>query len=186
VDGSTYSSWASSSSPRTLPRSFERCVPANIRGFIPARRSSPLAPATSSRRCARMRAAATTISRTTPATCCCAAVLRSVVRRALEDVTTRYLQAGDIHVDLAARSVDVAGTVVRLSRLEFELLVKFAGDPLRVFSRNDLARCIWRGQISGRTVDSHIARLRTRLISAGAGEVLVNSWGQGWSLTREH
>jgi UTRA domain-containing protein len=29
------------------------------------------------------------------------AVLRSVVRRALQDVTTRYLRVGDIHVDLA-------------------------------------------------------------------------------------
>jgi DNA-binding response OmpR family regulator len=68
--------------------------------------------------------------------------------------------------------------------LEFGLLVKFAGDPLRVFSRDDLARCFWRGHISGRTVDSHVARLRTRLTAAGADEVLVNTWGQGWSLTR--
>jgi hypothetical protein len=37
------------------------------------------------------------------------AVLQSVVRRSLEDVTARYLQAGDIGVDLAARSADVAG-----------------------------------------------------------------------------
>jgi two-component system KDP operon response regulator KdpE len=54
-------------------------------------------------------------------------ILRSVVRRALEDVAARYLQVGAIGVDLAARSVTVAGTVVHLSRLEFELLVKFAG-----------------------------------------------------------
>jgi DNA-binding response OmpR family regulator len=114
------------------------------------------------------------------------AVLRSVVRRAFEDLTVRQLQVGEIHVDVAARSVQVGGTVVHLSRLEFELLVKFAGDPLRVFSRDDLARCFWRGQISGRTVDSHIARLRTRLTSAGADEVLVNTWGHGWSLTRPH
>jgi DNA-binding response OmpR family regulator len=114
------------------------------------------------------------------------AVLASVVRRAFVDATPRHLQARDIHVDLAARSVDVGGTLVHLSRLEFELLVKFAGDPLRVFSRDELARCFWRGHISGRTVDSHIARLRTRLTAAGADEVLVNTWGQGWALTRLH
>jgi DNA-binding response OmpR family regulator len=72
---------------------------------------------------------------------------------------------------------------VHLSRLEFELLVKFAGDPVRVFSRDHLARCIWRCEISGRTVDSHVARLRARLTAAGAAAVLVNKWGQGWSLT---
>jgi DNA-binding response OmpR family regulator len=114
------------------------------------------------------------------------AVLRSVIRRTFEDLTARHLQVGEIGVDLAARSVTVAGTVVHLARLEFELLVKFASDPLRVFSRDDLARCFWRGHISGRTVDSHVARLRTRLTHAGADEVLVNTWGQGWSMTRPH
>jgi DNA-binding response OmpR family regulator len=114
------------------------------------------------------------------------AVLTSVVRRALEEITTRYLQASEIHVDLAARSVGVAGTPVHLSRLEFELLAKFAADPVRVFSKHELARCIWRCEISGRTVESHVARLRTRLTAAGADEVLVNTWGHGWSLTRPH
>jgi DNA-binding response OmpR family regulator len=115
------------------------------------------------------------------------AVLRSVARRAFEeDVTARHLQVGEISVDLAARSVQVDGTVVQLSRLEFELLVKFASDPHRVLSRDDLANCFWRGHISARTVDSHIARLRSRLTTAGSGEVLVNTWGQGWALTRPH
>jgi DNA-binding response OmpR family regulator len=112
------------------------------------------------------------------------AVLASVARRALEETTSRHLWVGEIHVDLAARTADVTGTPVRLSRLEFELLVKFAADPVRLFSKHDLHRCIWRGeQISGRTVDSHVARLRSRLTQAGAGTVLINKWGQGWSLT---
>ena len=115
------------------------------------------------------------------------AVVESVARRTVEQLTSRHLHVGDIHIDLAARSVDVAGTTVRLSRLEFELLIKFAGDPVRVFSKHELHRCIWRGeQISGRTVDSHVARLRTRLTHAGAGPVLANKWGQGWSLTAPH
>jgi DNA-binding response OmpR family regulator len=92
-----------------------------------------------------------------------------------------------MHIDLAARTVEIAGTVVCLSPIEFELLVAFAGDPVRVNSRDELARCIWRReQISGRTIDSHVCRLRTRLVDAGAGTVLVNRWGHGWSLTTEH
>ena len=113
------------------------------------------------------------------------AVLAAVIRRVLdEQASARHLHAGDLDVDLAARTVTVAGAAVRVSRREFELLVKFAGDPLRVFSKHELARCIWRQQqICERTVDSHIARLRGRLTQAGAGPVLVNTWGQGWSLT---
>jgi DNA-binding response OmpR family regulator len=116
------------------------------------------------------------------------AILTSITRRALdEQARGRHVHVGDIHIDHAARTVDVAGTNVRVSRLEFALLVKFASDPTRVFSKHDLARCIWRQQhINGRTIDSHVARLRSRLTDAGAQRVLVNKWGQGWSLTTAH
>jgi hypothetical protein len=72
----------------------------------------------------------------------------------LEDITSRHLHVGAMHIDLAARSVEIAGTVVYLSPLEFELLAKFASDPVRVFNKHELARGIWRReQISGRTVE---------------------------------
>jgi hypothetical protein len=61
---------------------------------------------------------------------------------ALVQASGRHLQVGDIHIDLAARTVDVAGTMVHVSRLEFELLVKFAVDPTRVVGKHALARCI--------------------------------------------
>jgi two-component system response regulator AdeR len=108
------------------------------------------------------------------------------MRRTFETVTSQQLHVGEIQIDLAARTVMVASSIVHLSRLEFELLVKFAGDPLRVFSKHELARCIWHGHVNDRTIDSHICRLRTRLANAGAGGLLVNKWGQGWSLTTPH
>jgi DNA-binding response OmpR family regulator len=115
------------------------------------------------------------------------AVLASVLRRTVEAVTSRHLHVAGMHIDLAARTVEIAGSVVRLSPMEFELLVAFAADPVRVFNKHELAQSIW-GQehISGRTVESHVCRLRTRLVDAGAGTVLVNRWGHGWSLTTAH
>jgi two-component system, OmpR family, response regulator ResD len=111
-------------------------------------------------------------------------VIASVMRRVDEHNGGRHLQVADIHIDLAARTVNVAGVAVHVSRLEFELLVKFASDPTRVVSKHELARCIWHRQhVNSRTIDSHIARLRGRLTDAGADRVLVNKWGQGWSLT---
>jgi two-component system response regulator ResD len=115
------------------------------------------------------------------------AVIASLVRRVLEETSVRHLRAGAIDVDLSTRTVTVAGIPARVSRLEFELLAKFAADPVCVFSKHELARCIWRHQeICERTVDSHVARLRNRLRAAGAGPVLVNKWGQGWSLITPH
>jgi len=40
--------------------------------------------------------------------------------------------------------------------------------------------------IEGRLDCCHVARLRTRLTAAGARDVLVNTWGHGWALTRPH
>jgi DNA-binding response OmpR family regulator len=112
------------------------------------------------------------------------AVIASLIRRVLDETTVQHLHADAITVDLKTRTVTVTGSPVHVSRLEFELLAKLAADPLRVFSKHELARSIWRGQqISHRTVDSHIARLRTRLTTAGAGPVLITRWGQGWALT---
>jgi DNA-binding response OmpR family regulator len=111
-------------------------------------------------------------------------LIASLIRRVLEHSSVRHLQAGAIDVDLTSRTVTVTGAPVHVSRLEFELLATFAHEPTRVFSKHELARGIWRGQpISDRTIDSHIARLRGRLTQAGAGQVFVNRWGQGWALT---
>ena len=115
------------------------------------------------------------------------AVIASLIRRVLEESSVRCLHAGAITVDLTSKTVTVAGSPVHVSRLEFELLAKLAHEPTRVFSKHELAHCIWRDrQISHRTVDSHIARLRTRLTQAGAGPVLITRWGQGWALTTPH
>ena len=81
------------------------------------------------------------------------AVIATVIRRTLEEVCAGELHVGGIHVDLAARTVTVADSTICLSRLEFELLVKFAGDPQRVFSEHELTRCIWGHEhITGRTL----------------------------------
>lgn len=102
------------------------------------------------------------------------------MRRTLEDVTSRHIHIGAIHIDVAARSVEIAGTIVYLSPLAFELLAEFASDPQRVVNKHEIASGIWRrDQISGRTVESHICRLRTRLTDAGAGTVLVNRHDRG-------
>ena len=58
-----------------------------------------------------------------------------------------------------------------------------AGDPAKVFSRDELARAAWGcSDLNGRTVESHVCRLRHRLNDAGATGLIANSWGRGWAL----
>jgi DNA-binding response OmpR family regulator len=49
----------------------------------------------------------------------------------------------DLEIDLASRVVRVAGETVQLSAKEYELLVALAGDPERVFRKEELLRDVW-------------------------------------------
>ena len=71
-----------------------------------------------------------------------------------------------------------------LSGKEFELLVRLASDPERVFTKEQLLRDVWAFRSRGRTrtLDSHASRLRRKLVAAGARDVVVNVWGVGYKL----
>lgn len=64
----------------------------------------------------------------------------------------------------AARTVLRADTEVALTRREFDLLVCFAENPSRVFTRAQLLAQVWGNDYTGqRSVDVHVLRLRAKL-----------------------
>jgi two-component system alkaline phosphatase synthesis response regulator PhoP len=69
----------------------------------------------------------------------------------------------DVAIDAAQRLVTRNGAEVKLTHLEFELLVFFVGHPSQVFSRAQLFQLVW-GQSAGsvRTVDNFVGQLRKR------------------------
>jgi DNA-binding response OmpR family regulator len=71
------------------------------------------------------------------------------------------LRFGEVSVDLLQRTVVRAGRPVKLTHLEFELLVFFIRHPSRVFGRSRLFNLVW-GQSAGspRTVDNFVSQLR--------------------------
>jgi len=74
------------------------------------------------------------------------------------------LACDGIAIDLAQRTVTRDGAEVKLTHLEFELLVFFLRHPSQVFSRRQLFNLVW-GQSAGsvRTVDNFVGQLRKRL-----------------------
>lgn len=110
------------------------------------------------------------------------AVLSAVTRRTLHEAASRHVHVGALHIDTAARTADVNGAPVKLSRTEFDLLIKLASDPPRVFTKTDLKRAIWRNDAHDRALDNHVYHLRRRLNAAGA-ELVHTSRGIGYSLT---
>ena len=68
-----------------------------------------------------------------------------------------------VTIDLAQRVVTRDGAEVKLTHLEFELLVFFVRHPNQVFARTQLFNLVW-GQSVGsvRTVDNFVGQLRKR------------------------
>jgi two-component system alkaline phosphatase synthesis response regulator PhoP len=73
------------------------------------------------------------------------------------------LDFADVSIDLAQRVVTRGGVEVKLTHLEFELLVFFVRNPNQVFARAQLFSLVW-GQSVGsvRTVDNFVGQLRKR------------------------
>ena len=116
-----------------------------------------------------------------------AAGLEALARRA-GPPETRVMRVGSLTVDRDARTAQVDGRPVKLTRLEFDLLATLASEPRRTFTRAELTREVWGfdPQAAGpsRTVDSHAHRLRQKLEQAGAEPMVQTVRGVGWRLTR--
>jgi DNA-binding response OmpR family regulator len=111
--------------------------------------------------------------------------IRAVLRRVSPPERDR-LEVDDLTIDRAARRVLVREIPVILAAKEYDLLVKLAGDPVRVFTKEELLREVWGFRSLGRTrtLDSHASRLRRKLSAAG-GDFVRNVWGVGYSLLND-
>ncbi|MGB2874219.1 MAG: response regulator transcription factor [Gaiellaceae bacterium] len=109
--------------------------------------------------------------------------IHAVLRRS-QPAARERLAAGPIAVDRATRRITVHGRPVSLAAKEYELLVKLAGQPRRVFTKEELLREVWGFVALGRTrtLDSHASRLRRKLALAGAESCVLNVWGVGYRL----
>lgn len=92
--------------------------------------------------------------------------VRTILRRQRVAVDSHnQLHFVGLSIDLDAHTLEVRGTPIELSALEFELLVALASSPGRVFSRQQLLQQVWGYDFYGddRVVDVHIRNLRSRL-----------------------
>jgi two-component system catabolic regulation response regulator CreB len=77
-------------------------------------------------------------------------------------------------IDREKHAVRHLGKTVDLSRVEFDLLALLAGQPGRVFTRNQILDSAWPdgGCVTDRTVDAHIKSLRKKLGDPAAIETV--------------
>ncbi|MEU3842060.1 response regulator transcription factor [Streptomyces sp. NPDC028635] len=81
------------------------------------------------------------------------------------DNTGTAVHLGPVRIELPTRQVTVDGSVVQLTRKEFDLLALLAQRPGVVFRREQIISEVWRTswEGTGRTLEVHVASLRAKL-----------------------
>ena len=109
-------------------------------------------------------------------------VLRRQPRTAADAAVV--LADGDLVVDPAGRAARLAGSDLRLTVREFDLLAFLLAHPGQVFTRADLLEQVWGWSFGDwSTVTVHVKRLRAKL-EADPGERIATVYGVGYRYDR--
>ena len=114
--------------------------------------------------------------------------VRAVLRRTQGVTGRRLLNVGALEIDLDARVVVCQPGNVRLSLTptEFEILAHMARQPRRAFTRGELLEAAApESDAYDRVVDSHLSKLRAKLIAAGCSDMIEPVRGVGYRLWSE-
>lgn len=111
--------------------------------------------------------------------------VKAVLRRVNHTAPSPVLRYRRIELNEASHRVSVEGRPVELTVKEYELLRLFLKNPGVAFTRENLLSAVWESEFQGetRTVDVHIATLRTKLGSAG--EAIKTLRGVGYRLEEQ-
>ncbi len=108
--------------------------------------------------------------------------IRAVLRRAKPATPPKTLISGELELNETSHEVHVHGKSIELTLKEYELLRLFLQHPGTVFTRDVLLNTVWDSDFTGetRTVDVHIASLRTKIGDAGNCIKTVRGVGYRW------
>lgn len=110
------------------------------------------------------------------------ALLKRADTKPIEN-SSDILSVDNLTIDIPAHSVNICGRELELTIKEYNILLKLMKNPGRIYSRDNLLDDIWGLDFSGdaRTVDSHVARLRTKLGVWGENH-LKTVYGAGYKI----
>tara|TARA_A200000159_G_scaffold87436_1_gene80981 strand:- start:583 stop:1278 length:696 start_codon:yes stop_codon:yes gene_type:complete len=112
--------------------------------------------------------------------------IKAVLKRGQkkEDVVEVGRQFGDLSIDVESHEVHVNNNQIDLTALEFRLLRQLVDRRGRVQSRDQLLSDVWgySSEVTTRTVDTHIKRLREKL--GPMGKYVQTIRGVGYKFSR--
>ena len=107
--------------------------------------------------------------------------VRAVLKRTERTVESNdFIEVGAVRIDAVRKIVYVKGEPVTFSKKEFEVLNLLASHPGEIYSREDIINELWKDApyVLDRTVDVHIARIRSKL--GTCKNYIVNRTGFGY------
>lgn len=108
--------------------------------------------------------------------------VRAVLKRTERTVENNsdMIEVGAVRIDVSRKLVYVEGESVVFSKKEFEVLTLLASHPGEIYSREDIINELWKDApyVLDRTVDVHIARIRSKL--GNCKNYIVNRTGFGY------
>ena len=110
------------------------------------------------------------------------AVLRRIGRSEMTE-EKKVLNIGDLTINIEAYTVYVGSKKLPMTKKEVETMCILAGNPSKVFTRDNLLDSLWGQDYFGdsRTVDSHIKRLRAKLDQVEHPDWEIKTiWGLGY------
>ncbi|MEH6442790.1 MAG: response regulator transcription factor [Oceanospirillaceae bacterium] len=112
--------------------------------------------------------------------------LNSIMKRKSSSLTSPVtLDFAQLSINPAQREVSVAGKVVDLTTMEYQLLLLLANNPGKDFSRDDILNQL-KGidtELFSRSVDILVSRLRTKLKPA---QPIKTVYGSGYAFVAAH
>lgn len=105
-------------------------------------------------------------------------------RRPAARVEASRLEAGDIVLDLLARTVERGGMRIALQPREFAILAELMRNPRRVMTRTMLLERVWDFDFDPKTniVETHMSRLRTKLNAGFEHDAIQTVRGAGYMI----
>ena len=114
--------------------------------------------------------------------------IKAILKRSdtkTKEVVEVERQFGDLKIDVDSHEVHVDSQLIELTALEFRLLKELVEKRGRVQSRDQLLSEVWgyNAEVTTRTVDTHIKRLREKLGSMGKYVQTIRGVGYKFSRT---
>jgi len=108
--------------------------------------------------------------------------IKAVLRRAATESDDDVLKMGGLELDKTSHRVTATNAPLKLSPMEYQLLLVFMQNPERVYSRAQLIDRLRGsdGDIEERTIDVHIRRLRKVLEPSGHHHLIQTVRGSGY------